>query len=87
MNELQELNLRVARGVTRQASRVIICPACASLGKEVGLTQDTNAPEVLRCPECGVEIYVSVNGWPQHYRDRPIHEWLRHINCEGEINR
>ena len=87
MEDLQELNVRIARAVARQMRGTIKCPACMARGVDQALLCDGDAREVMFCPICKLEIYISVNGWPHHYGTVPMDEWRRRINCEGEVSR
>lgn len=84
---LDDLNVRVARAVTRQAKEntTILCPCCKSKGVGQTLTVDDETPEVLVCPACSLQFFVSVNGWPHHYRHRSVEDWKRHIDIEGRV--
>ena len=84
---LDELNMRVARAVTRQitGNTSILCPCCKTYGQEQLLCQDEDRLESLFCPHCMLEFHISVNGWPSHYRRRSIEEWKAYINIEGKV--
>lgn len=84
--DFDPVNLRVARALTKQIiNRDVICPACLTFGEKHTLGRLDGEEETLSCPGCGLRIFVTVNGWPHHYKKRDAHSWLRFIDNEGVV--
>lgn len=73
-----KINELVARALAKQISESDIwCPACLTFGQKQPLSIQDGESQILFCPHCMLGFQVVVNGWPHHYRNHRMEEWLR----------